>query len=82
VPRGLPPGPFGSCVTFTFPANSSALRIIAGWPQRLNLAAGPAGVCFTGRTGSVPPGRAVRAQHPAGGAIRYLLTALWLSWTV
>jgi hypothetical protein len=38
-----------------------------------------AGISFTGWTGSPSAGLAALAQYSAGGAVWYLLTALWLS---
>jgi uncharacterized membrane protein HdeD (DUF308 family) len=40
-----------------------------------------AGTTFVTWTGSPSAGLAVLAQYSAGGAIWYLLTAIWLSWT-
>jgi hypothetical protein len=37
-----------------------------------------AGLSFTGWTGSPPAGLTALAQYAAGGAVWYLLTALWL----
>jgi hypothetical protein len=40
-----------------------------------------AGTTFVSWTGSSSAGLAVLAQYSAGGAVWYLLTAVWLSWT-
>jgi uncharacterized membrane protein HdeD (DUF308 family) len=40
-----------------------------------------AGIAFVSWTGTAAAGLAALAQYSAGGAVWYLLTALWLTWT-
>jgi uncharacterized membrane protein HdeD (DUF308 family) len=58
-------------------------RVLSGQWFMLLSGAGSvfAGTTFVSWTGSSSAGLAVLAQYSAGGAVWYLLTAVWLSWT-
>ena len=57
------------------------LRLLRGQWLMIISGAGSvfAGVTFTNFTGSTAAGLAALAQYSAGGAVWYLLSALWLS---
>jgi hypothetical protein len=59
-------------------------RVLTGqWPMIVSGAGSVfAGISFLGWTGSPRPGLSALAQYSAGGAVWYLLTALWLTWSV
>jgi uncharacterized membrane protein HdeD (DUF308 family) len=58
-------------------------RVLSGQWLMIISGAGSvfAGITFVNWTGSSSAGLAVLAQYSAGGAVWYLLTAVWLSWT-
>jgi uncharacterized membrane protein HdeD (DUF308 family) len=58
-------------------------RVLSGQWLMIISGAGSvfAGITFVSWTGSSSAGLAVLAQYSAGGAVWYLLTAVWLSWT-
>ena len=61
----------------------SRQRVLSGQWLMIISGAGSvfAGTTFVSWTGSSSAGLAVLAQYSAGGAVWYLLTAAWLSWT-